>query len=98
MNKRERQTRKALQRSLRNNPPLTPNAALKRRQRRLEARLAAPQQAPTPDYEAMTVPQLKDAMRKSGATGYSKLTKTQLIEALRFNNNLRVEAGKAPVG
>lgn len=84
--KRERNATKALKRSLRNSPPLTPGARLKRPQRRLAARLAAPQQPAVASYDdsldSLTVPELKKRAMDAGHKGVSRMKRDELLALL----------------
>ncbi|PAF19750.1 Rho termination factor N-terminal domain-containing protein [Terribacillus saccharophilus] len=40
-----------------------------------------------PDYDAMKVPELKDAAKDRGIEGYSEMKRDELLDALRGDDN-----------
>jgi len=40
-----------------------------------------------PDYDAMKVPELKEAAKKKGIEGYSEMKKDELLKALRGDSD-----------
>lgn len=61
---------------------------IRRYRRKVASNLAKEQpKEVAPDYDAMKVPELKEAAKKKGIEGYSEMKKDELLKALRGDSD-----------